>query len=158
MAKKKRKKYLKDGRLLSSVLLLLVASNIAVSFATLGVYEFGHIIAGKMVGCSMGRAIIYAETFTTYSEMWCPEGLIFKIIVLFGGILAIFFFGILFYLIPGFPPRYLSFVIWGLGLYFNYENLNILGIHPYIQWFVAFVGIVLILYGEDRFVTEQIKS
>ncbi len=142
---------------MSSVILMLVALNIGMGFATLGVYNFGYISTGELVGCQSGRAIIYTGVQEAYSEIWCPIGMNYKIYIFLGGALSVFGFGFIFFLMRKVPMRFLSFVIWGLGLYLNHKNIGIFGVHPVVQWVVALSGILLIIYGEDRFVTETGK-
>ena len=133
----------------------VIAVNIAIIIATLAVHEVGHVLIGHVAGCEGGKAIILDLSSTPHAELKCPTNAI--TITYLGGLIATIVFGMLFFFARGMVGTYLSYSIWGIGLYIANNDLLAIGAGNSIVRFLMLTGLVLLIYGDTKFISGYLN-
>lgn len=110
-------------------------------------HEFGHFVAGGMMGCS-GEIILFdAQLLGPHTDLTCPDGADTTFLLL-GSFLLIVPFALLFLTLRRFPEIYFSMVIIGMAIFTAAIDLQMLFGLEVIREIIVIIGIIITLIGQ----------
>jgi hypothetical protein len=132
-----------------SVTWLCILLNLSIFISSAFIHELGHFTFGSLEGC-VGKIIALDYEYKTYTELECMQPP--SIFVSMGGLLFNLVFSFLFLFLK-LPEKNFHIVV--IGLSFLLSSYDFGTISPNLTFVSILSGIVLIVFGEIKFLNER---
>jgi len=123
----------------------VILLSVFILISTIGIHEFGHVIAANHYGCEY-RTILFEEGTSPYTEIFCPDGKFNKMIILAGPLLPILLASLLI-IVGGKFVREMALMILGFNFILTYRDFTDLGFPESIKIGVIILGTILFMTG-----------
>jgi membrane-bound metal-dependent hydrolase YbcI (DUF457 family) len=137
-------------RVLIDFLAFFLLLNLMVTVTVVILHETGHAFVGTFMGCSNAEVFITFPMVTVTTELICPSGV--EGIIAFGAFLFAVPFSLAFMLLGRLPERRLVWIALGLIIFTASQDMVTITGFQLLFPFSLFVGLGLILYGEDELI------
>lgn len=140
------------------LLVYLTAINVMVVASVSLLHEMGHILIGKIFGCSNINVVLFRSGIKSmYSRMSC--GRVPSPLVMF---LSSFVFTMplsaLFFLLSKFKEKFMGYIVLGVAIVVSATDLNLFLQAVALEVFVVIIGSLIALYGEYMLMEEIVGS